>query len=164
LLKSWYWSSWGHNKVTLHVFICEIFSQYDSGEQCGAWASFYFYFLFFNGGGFAFSYIFNFLRTVETISMNLGRNLMNYTTDPLQVLLYFKITFIKSLWWAYYVPFAVLLFLLWLLLTRSSAHFGDVFLHFPELVHPILFILPILDTCIFQHRVPTNCQTARYPW
>jgi hypothetical protein len=50
----------------------------------------------------AFSYIFNFLRTAEMISLNLGTN------DPLQVL-YFKITFIKFLWQACYVPFAVLL-------------------------------------------------------
>jgi hypothetical protein len=33
-----------------------------------------FYFLFVLRGGGAFSYIFNFLRTAETISMNLGRN------------------------------------------------------------------------------------------
>jgi hypothetical protein len=34
-----------------------------------------FHFLFFKAeGGVAFSYIFNFLRTAETISMNLGRN------------------------------------------------------------------------------------------
>jgi hypothetical protein len=26
-------------KVTWHVFLCEIFSQYDSGELCGPWAS-----------------------------------------------------------------------------------------------------------------------------
>jgi hypothetical protein len=26
-------------KVTLHLFICEIFNQYDSGERCGPWAS-----------------------------------------------------------------------------------------------------------------------------
>jgi hypothetical protein len=38
---------------------------------------FNFYFLFVKedgGGEVAFSYIFNFLRTAETISMNLGRN------------------------------------------------------------------------------------------
>jgi hypothetical protein len=45
----------------------------------------------------AFSYIYNFLRTAETISMSLGRNEVHCTKDPQQVLLYFKITFIKSL-------------------------------------------------------------------
>jgi hypothetical protein len=36
---------------------------------------FYFYFFFLKGRGeVAFSYIFNFLRTAEMISMNLGRN------------------------------------------------------------------------------------------
>jgi hypothetical protein len=35
---------------------------------------FYFHFLFFKGEGVAFSYIFNFLRTAEMISMILGTN------------------------------------------------------------------------------------------
>jgi hypothetical protein len=52
--------------------------------------------------------------------LNLGRN-------EVQVLLYFKITFIKSLWRAYYVPFAVLLLTLEFDLLIKNFNFGYIF-------------------------------------